>query len=785
MINQKIEELKTVLAQDGPQNVYLGKEVTLENLIHFCSDENDMATILTKYGIQDSDIFKQALYNEIVTKARARRPQQQNFNQNANRGGAAMQAHFQQRYRANDFQEQAQEEVFEEVRFSEEFEEVYKQARIIEFKKTQEEETQEIQDTDIENVDPSYDSLLRGVAVYNQITGKVPSIVRSLQTQGFNWQDFLSNKNVLEDYCINLNQLAKDGKIDKVIGREDEILMAAQVLGKKKKANPIFLGKAGVGKTAIAEGLAYKIEREPNEVPHTLANAVIFSLNTNDLVSGASFRGQFEERIKELISELKKIQEEGEVNPILFIDEIHSIVGTGGNEGKGDMANIIKTALSKGDIRCMGATTTAEYNKHIKNDHALRRRFHPIRVEEPSRAETIEILTGAKSVFEDRHDVEFSDESIVRCVDLAILHINDTALPDKAIDLLDFCGSKARIEGEEEIFGTHMEQALARYRKIPLERIMLKSEEAKEEVPLAPKLKERVYGQDKALETICDVIETSQGGMGEENKPIGSFLLTGPTGVGKTETAKQLADLMGVPLQRIDMAEYKEKHSVSKLTGTTAGYVGYGETPLLTKMLTETPHCVLLLDEMEKAHPDIFDIFLSAMDSGIIRDGQQEELSFENVVIIMTSNAGGKVSQTQSLGLTKNTSVAKSKAMKEITTYFSPEFIGRLDSIIEYNSLPVECMDKIVDKKMLEVNSRTGLVRNGLEVVLDKSAKDYLIQVGYDKTYGARPLENKIKVLVVNMLAKELRHGKLKNVKDKKIKIIYKNDKLSLVIPRK
>ena len=796
MINERIEELKEMLNQDGAQNVYQSKEVTLENFIHFLTaDDTEAIKLLTQYGVQDMEIFRQALLNDVLNKARQRNNQRNN-NNNVQRGNGiqnrvmnARNAVFGNNGNIGIVADNEDNPV-EEVILSEEFRKVYEQAQIVEYKKQNNTEDgegnqEEIADTDINDIDPSFDSLLKGVSVLCQIERRNLPIVAFLAQYGFNWQDFLTNRNVLEDLCLNLNQLAKDGKIDKVIGREDEILMAAQILGKKKKANPVFLGKPGVGKTAIAEGLAYKIVHQEEGVPHTLSNAVIFALNTTDIVSGTQYRGQFEKRLKELLEALKKMKEEGEVEPILFIDEIHTIVGTGGAEGTNDMANAIKSALSKGEIRCMGATTDGEYNKHIMSDAALKRRFQPIRVYEPSREETIEILTGAKSVFEDRHELEFSDDAIIRCVDLSIKHINETALPDKAIDLMDFAGSMYRIESEEEVEPSHMERALARYKKIPLERIVEKAEDTNEATSLSEKLNTKVFGQNEAIDAICEVIEISKAGMSDDNKPIASFLLTGPTGVGKTETAKQLADLMQVPLQRVDMSEYMEKHAISKLIGTSAGYVGYEDTPLLTKILTETSHCVLLLDEMEKAHPDIHNILLQAMDNGMVRDGHHNELSFENVVILMTSNAGAREMQAGGIGLAGTQETGKAKSNKEVDRIFSPEFRGRLDGILQYNSLPIECMGDIVKKRIAVVNEKSGLKRNGLELILDKKATDFLIQKGYNKKLGARPLNNAIAVHLEKMVTRELLRGKLKGKKNKKIKVTAKDGKLTLTVPRK
>lgn len=801
MINQMSEDLKAHM-RDNRANQYGNNRVlTVEKLVHFSCGNEAVRNLLSKWGMQHVDGFRTTLLAHIVQQnvVGPANPQGQNGgNPNPNDRRAnyfenAYGAEGEARGRGNQRVPQARvinnQENDNDIVVDEMFRVVYEQAQIVEYKKINgQEEAGDVRDTEIEGIDPTFDSFLRGFANYltmQRIQNNRLSEI--MQQNGFDWKKFLENKNALEEFCINLNQLARDGKIDKIIGRDDEILMAAQILGKKKKPNPVFVGKAGVGKTAVAEGLAYKIVHEQDEVPHTLVKAVIYSLNTSQLVSGTSFRGQFEERLNDLISSLKKVAKEEDILPVLFIDELHSIVGTGGAQGTTDMANALKAVLDKGEIRCMGATTTAEWNKHIKNDHALNRRFHLVNLVEPTREETIDILSGAKKYYEEKHGLEYTEESITRCVDLAIKHNHKTALPDKAIDLMDFCGSKYKILCQESVGSSEMEEAASRYYKIPLRQVQDQVEEDEETLmPLSPRVKLKVFGQDSQIDTICEFVEVSKAGMGEPNKPIGSFLLTGPTGVGKTETAKQLAEELGIAFQRIDMSEFMEAHSISKLIGAPPGYVGHTDTPLLSRLISETPHCVLLFDELEKAHPDIYPILLQAMDRGIITDSQGEEINFENVVILMTSNAGAKVMGTMGLSSDEDKGrVDTKKSDAQIKKYFPPEFIGRLDAMVRYNKLNASVMPLIVEKRIKFVNTFEGLMKKGLTLELDQESKDYLAKAGYNVEYGARPLEKLIKKQLVQVVAKELSYGKLRNVRDSKVLVTMKDGEMELNLPKK
>lgn len=778
MIINIITELKALLANE---NEYMTKRLDLNVFFHYTlCNQPVLEEILTSNGVVDVDLLRQTLLQNILDQNRMIVEQNLNNQQPRARG-------------INNIMNQINGRVAENLRVEEnrnqvvtvcaQFLGVMEQAQLVQLKKDNENnedlEFQNINQEQLDNIDPSLESFLRGLNNFCILRGLQKqdlSLTRTLHYYKFNWESFLSKKNSLDSLCTNLNEQVLDGKIDRIIGRDDEILMVAQILGKRKKANPVLVGKAGVGKTAIAEGLAYKIVNK--EVVHTLEKAVIFALDTGSLVADTKFRGELEGKINNLVKELIKLKEKNDIEPILFIDEIHHTLAS--NQNGSDISNILKKHLSNGDIRCIGATTSDEWNKHIKNDPALKRRFSIVPVNEPTRDQTVNILWESKKYFEEKHEVEFTKSAIERCVDLSISHITDQFLPDKAVDLLDFTGSKSRIENLVEVSSEEVELALHRYKNIPLERIKLQSSEL-ELKPLAPRVKEFVFGQDHLIEQICEVIEVSHSGMGEPNKPIASFLLVGPTGVGKTETAKQIASAMGVHFERIDMSEMMEPHSVSKLIGTSAGYIGYGDTPLLSKILSEKPHCVLLLDEIEKSHPDVKNIFLQAMDNGMIRDGQHQELSFQNVVLLMTSNAGATELQNGAIGMGSEESkhqVASHKSSKIIQSLFSPEFRGRLDGIVSFNPLDISQMGKIVDKKINKINDLSGLKTKNLTISIDDSVKEFLIKIGYKQNLGARPLETAIKHHLQKMISNELLYGKLRNLTNQNVLISFKDEKL-------
>ena len=589
-----------------------------------------------------------------------------------------------------------------------------------------------------------------------------------------------SNKSPLQELCVNLNERAKDGHIDGVIGREKEMLSVAEIIGKRKKSNVILKGPAGCGKTAIPEGLALKIVE--GDVPHTLKNVVIYSLQVANMVSGTQFRGQFEEKIMGLIEELQQKKEEGKEYPILFIDEIHTIVGSGSGGGSGlDFGNILKPALADGSISVIGATTNEEFQKFINQEKALKRRFAPVNVEEPTVEETIQILTGLKSKYEKKHNLKYSEESIRRCVELSDRYIKNTARPDKCLDLMDYTGSVFHIKKKKAVDVDQVEEATSKYVGIPLKAIKRdnKKEEEKKEVQLSPKIKTKVFGQDHAVDAVVDVIELNLAGFKENDKTMGNFLLKGPTGVGKTELAKQLAENLELPLERIDMSEFMEPHSVSKFIGAPPGYVGFDKQGKLSKIAERSPHSVLLLDEIEKAHPKVLDILLQIMDNGEVTDSQDDTLSFKDSIILMTSNVGARQLQTSSIGLSQSASggVQKSKSDKILKNFFSPEFLGRLDAVIDFNSLGKDHAYQVLEKFLSEVEKTEGSLKNNVTITLDKKAKDWLISRGYNEEHGARPLKGVIKNKITKVIAKECLYGNIKNGKNK-VKITVKDNEL-------
>lgn len=573
-----------------------------------------------------------------------------------------------------------------------------------------------------------------------------------------------AENSIINELCTNLNELAKAGKIDPVIGRDDEILKTVEVLGKRKKNNPALIGKAGVGKTAIAEGLALKIIH--GDVPRPIRNGVVFQLEVANMVAGTQFRGQFEEKMMKMLKEFEALEEKGNILPILFIDELHSIVGSGNNNGL-DFANIIKPALAKGKLRCIGATTPEEWQKFINQDKALKRRFSQVDIEEPSRGQTVEILKQARRFYEAKHEIPYSDEACERAVDLSIEFITDSALPDKAIDLFDMAGSICRIQkdqtGIQEIKGSEIEFALHRTKGIALDAIQeQKSKAKKAKEPMAPKIQANLFGQDHAISEVVDVLEYSLAGLQDDNKPLGSFLFIGPTGVGKTELAKLLAKEMKAHFERIDMSEYMEPHSVAKLIGAPPGYVGFDQGGRLTKVIEKNPRCVLLLDEMEKSHPKVQEIMLQAMDNAKITDSQGNPVNFKNVLILMTSNVGARdMMNHKSIGLNAgagNQPVRKISKDK-INEFFSPEFQGRLNGIIEFNPLEKKFMAKIVDKKVRVLNE-TKLRGRG-RVELDEAATQFIMDKGYNPQLGARPIEDTVKKYIYSEVTKSLLYGEM------------------------
>lgn len=568
------------------------------------------------------------------------------------------------------------------------------------------------------------------------------------------------SQKVLDEFTTNLNSLARKGKLDPIIGREEELQRVIQVLCRRRKNNPVLVGDAGVGKTAIAEGLAQLIVEK--KVPSVIEDVEIYSMDMATLLAGTKFRGDFEERLKSILNAVEKKNKEH--GCILFIDEIHNIIGAGStNAGSMDASNLLKPALSRGLIRCMGSTTYDEYRKFFEKDQALTRRFQKIDVNEPSLPDTIQILKGLISRFEEHHHVKYSAEIIDLAVNLSNKHITDRKLPDKAIDVIDEVGSYLRIQHKTDaqnlytVQSRDVEKIVAKIARIP-EKTITTSEKDKLK-NLERDLKLLIFGQDQAVEKVNDAIVLSRSGLGNQNKPIASFLFTGPTGVGKTELAKQLALTLGINFERIDMSEYMEKHSVAKLIGAPPGYVGFDQGGILTDKINKNPYSVLLLDELEKAHPDIFNILLQVMDHGKLTDSNGKTTDFRNVILIMTSNAGAKEMEGGSIGLGNKTKFNTSKRDKALKNHFSPEFRNRLDSIVHFNHLNNLNIRSIVEKFVMELENQ--LLEKKVELEVSEELMDWFAENGYDEKMGARPIGRLIDNTLRKSLANEVLFGKL------------------------
>ena len=557
----------------------------------------------------------------------------------------------------------------------------------------------------------------------------------------------------LEQFTSHLNQRARDDHIDPLIGREKEIERTVQVLCRRRKNNPLYVGEAGVGKTAMAEGLALRIVKK--EVPEILEDANIYALDLGALLAGTKYRGDFEKRLKAVINELKN-----EPGAILFIDEIHTIIGAGAaSGGVMDASNLIKPVLASGDLRCIGSTTFQEFRGVFEKDRALARRFQKIDIMEPTISETIEILRGLKSRFEEHHHVKYTDEALVAAVELSARHINDRYLPDKAIDVIDEAGAKQRLATEDqrkELLDEHdIEHIIAGMARIPAKQVSLSDRDALKS--LERDLKLVVFGQDEAIGALAAAIKMARAGLGDAEKPIGSFLFAGPTGVGKTEVTRQLAMTMGIELTRFDMSEYMEAHSVSRLVGAPPGYVGFDQGGLLTEAVTRNPHAVLLMDEMEKAHPDIFNILLQVMDHGKLTDANGREADFRNVVLVMTTNAGAQQSARRSIGFAEQDH--SSDSLEVIRKTFSPEFRNRLDAIISFKALDMPVVLMVVDKFIIELEEQLAL--KNVEISVSRAAREWLAVEGFDPKMGARPMKRVIQERIKRVLADDILFGKL------------------------
>ncbi|MEL7041239.1 MAG: ATP-dependent Clp protease ATP-binding subunit ClpA [Pseudomonadota bacterium] len=603
---------------------------------------------------------------------------------------------------------------------------------------------------------------------------KVPGQNRPTTPRGAETEDSPPNapqSEALDAYCVNLNEKAKQGKIDPLIGRQMEIERCIEVLCRRAKNNPILVGDPGVGKTAIAEGLARMIVN--GEVPEILSDATIWALDMGALLAGTRYRGDFEERLKAVMKEIGE-QEKG----ILFIDEIHTIIGAGATSGGAmDASNLLKPALQNGEVRCMGSTTFKEYKQHFEKDRALSRRFRKIDVVEPNVEDAVKILTGLKSTFEDFHGLRYTNDAIRAAVELSARYMTDRKLPDKAIDVIDEAGATQWLVPENKRRKTigvkEVEAIVAKIARIPPKQVS--KDDAQAIKSLESDLKRVVFGQDDAIDALSSAIKLSRAGLREPNKPIGSYLFTGPTGVGKTEVTRQLASILGVELHRFDMSEYMERHSISRLIGAPPGYVGYDEGGLLTDAVMQHPHSVVLLDEIEKAHPDLFNVLLQVMDNGTLTDANGRKVDFRNVILVMTTNAGASDAAKNSIGFGRGRKDdEQEEALKRL---FTPEFRNRLDAVITFGGLTPAIIERVVEKFVLQLEVQ--LADRNVTIELAAGARDWLAERGFDAEFGARPLARVISEHVKKPMAEELLFGKLAKGGTVKIGLDKKKDELT------
>ncbi len=579
------------------------------------------------------------------------------------------------------------------------------------------------------------------------------------------------NEDRMENFTTNLNQLARVGGIDPLIGRDKELERAIQVLCRRRKNNPLLVGESGVGKTAIAEGLAWRIEQ--HDVPEVIADCTIYSLDIGSLLAGTKYRGDFEKRFKALLKQLEQ-----DKSSILFIDEIHTIIGAGAaSGGQVDAANLIKPLLSSGKIRVIGSTTYQEFSNIFEKDRALARRFQKIDITEPSTEETVQILSGLKAKYEAHHDVRYTAKALRAAVELSVKYINDRHLPDKAIDVIDEAGARSRLmpvsKRKKTVNVADIESVVARIARIPEKSVSASDRDVLRS--LGDRLKMLVFGQDDAIDVLTEAIKMNRAGLGQEHKPVGSFLFAGPTGVGKTEVTVQLSKALGIELLRFDMSEYMERHTVSRLIGAPPGYVGFEQGGLLTDAVIKHPHSVVLLDEIEKAHPDVFNLLLQVMDNGTLTDNNGRKADFRNVILVMTTNAGVREIQRKSIGFTQqDTSI---DAMDELKKIFTPEFRNRLDNTIWFNHLSPEIIQLVVDKFVVELQAQ--LDAKGVSLEVSKEARNWLAEKGYDKAMGARPMTRSIQENLKKPLANELLFGALVDGGSVKVELDAKTNKLA------
>jgi ATP-dependent Clp protease ATP-binding subunit ClpA len=583
-----------------------------------------------------------------------------------------------------------------------------------------------------------------------------------------------AESNPLERFTTNLNAQAEAGKIDPLIGRQLEIERTVQILCRRRKNNPLFVGEAGVGKTALAEGLARLIVE--GKVPEILRQCTIYALDMGSLIAGTKYRGDFEKRLKGVVAGLKK-----RPGAILFIDEIHTVIGAGAaSGGVMDASNLIKPLLANGELRCIGSTTYTEYRGIFEKDHALARRFQKIDVTEPSVAETVEILRGLKSRFEEHHSIEYSDEALRAAAELSAKHINDRHLPDKAIDVIDEAGANCRLQPEStrpRVVDVNLIQTIvAKIARIPPKNVSASDRDVLRNIERDLKLV--IFGQDRAISALASAIKMARSGLGDERRPVGSFLFSGPTGVGKTEVTRQLALTLGVELVRFDMSEYMERHTVSRLIGAPPGYVGFDQGGLLTEAITKHPHCVLLFDEIEKAHPEVFNLLLQVMDHGTLTDNNGRKADFRNVTIVLTTNAGAQEMSRSSVGFTLQDH--STDAMEVLKKLFSPEFRNRLDAIIQFEPLGEQSIARVVDKLIVELEAQ--LDKNDVTIELEPAARDWVAVRGYDKKMGARPMARVIQEHIKRPLAEELLFGKLAEGGHVRVEVAADGESLLLTV---